>query len=309
MKHYLISSFAFIALFAAQPALQAGPNESSRVAGELVSLNSEQVLARIQEGSWLRLPALSEVTGEENRSVETVANAVLKALAHEARNLPNLTDATTLLDRTLRMASVSKIAASKGGYLNDIIATSADQVFLLGAWTVIDRTPNLAPKLRSAIEARGKLPTPKAWFMERYEIDPALVAKKGALDAMKPDATGFQAVVPLQKTGRDASNLPTVFDQITAPDIALLWWTVYTTDYRMVVLQAGIAYVEGGGKFSQNVNDFRAACASIFDTKRLPFTHELKRGSIYPEDIWDNWNAARDASVYQRQIQQWFGKP
>jgi len=308
MKHHLIVFLIYITHLALLPALQAELNDSSAVAKEFASLSDEQVLLRIQGGAWLKLPALSEVTGDEGQRVVMLAKMVLKALAHEARVLPNLTDSTTLLNRTLRVASVSQVATSQGGYLNDLIAVSADQVFLLGAWTVIDRSPKLAPKLMSAIKARGKLTSPKAWFLERYQLDLDLVAKKDAIVAMAPDATGYQAVVSIQKKGRDANNLPTVFDQISTPEIAFLWWAVYTTDYRMVVLQAGITYVEGHGKFTENMNVFRANCASIFGKAKLPFTHELKRGSIYPEDIWDSWNAARDALVQHRQVEQWFGK-
>lgn len=307
MRTHLLSLFVGIAPFAAHLVLRAEPSESSRLEKELASLSGEQVLARVQSGTWLKLPALSVVTAEERQSVQRVACMLLKALAQEGRTVPNLTDAASLLDRALRVAAISQIAMSKGGYLNELIATSADQVFLDGAWTILDRSPTLASKLLPAIEARGKLRSPKAWFLERYAIDPDLVARKEILDAMKPDASGFQAVVQLQKKGRDASNLPTVFGQISTPEIALLWWMVYTTDYRMVVLRAGIAYLDGGGKFTENVNDFRAKCVSIFG-EGLPFIHELKRGSIYPEDIWDSWNAARNASVRDMQMAQWFGK-
>lgn len=288
--------------------LRADPSDSVRIAKELTMLSDDQLLDQIQSGTWLNLPALSEVTVDEQQSYESLAKSGLQALAQEARVLSSLSDAT-LLRRTLRVAAISQMAAKKGGYLNDLIATSADQVFLLGAWTLLDKSPSLASKLLPALEAREKLSSAKAWLLKRYAIDPDLVAKKEALDAMRSDASGFQAVMQLQKEGRDVNDLPSILDQVRHPELALLWWTVYTMDYRMVVLRAGVAYVEGGGRFTDNMNEFRATCASIFGKDGIPYTHELKRGSIFPESISREWNAVRDASVRELQTTQWFGKP
>lgn len=276
------------------------------IARDIAVLEQDKILDRVKSGTWISIPGLSAIKESEREKTKAAVGAVLEALKEEARTLPTERNHSDLVQRTLRAAAISKIAAAKGGYLNDLIAVSADKVFLFGAWTVLDRAPEFASNLRVAINERKKLDKPKQWLMRRFINDSDFDSKEKILESLRPDTDGYNAYKVLQKPPRDINDLPNVFDQMNNPEVALLWWTVYTTDYRVLVLKAGIAYVEKGGRFTENVNNFRAKCTDIFGKDGLPFFHELKDGRIYPESIWREWNAAKNAEMRNRQISQWF---
>lgn len=278
-------------------------------AGRLTGFDRNQVLETIRSDQWLELPALSIADAKNVDDLKAISTLALLALRQEAYAIVELSDSNDLLFRTQRAADIAKSAQAKGGYLNELIAVSAERVFLLGAWNLLTQSPELAQKLVPAIEVRERLPNPKAWFSLRSELDPKIAKKKNILEAMKPEASGFQAGMQLGSGGKPVNELPTVFDQIKEPSLIDLWWAKYFVDFRIsAVLRSAIDFVEREGVLVPEPENKLAAIEEVFGPDGLPYKHELRRGSIRSDDIWKEWKAARDEYLRDLQIIQWFGE-
>jgi len=288
----------------------ANPSEEyALLAGRLAGLDREQVLESLRSDEWLALPALSVAEPKERGDLNTISTQALSVLRQEARSIAELSKANELLARTVRAADIARAAQAKGGYLNELIAVSAERVFLLGAWNLLAQSPELAQKLDPFIEARRRLPNPKTWFSQRSQLDPDIAAKKSEIDAMKSDVSGFQATMQLRSAGNDPSALPSVFDQVADPSIVDLWWEMYLTDFRIsAVLRSAIDFVKLGGVLVPEPENKPAAIEAVFGPEGSPYHHELRRGSIRSDDIWTEWKAAREQSLRNLQIAQWFGE-
>lgn len=310
MKTFLFVFSCFLSAYNAPLEAANQPKQYELLASELLGLGREQILEKVLSEEWLELPALSLATREDSLNVETIASTALLSLRQEAQSIAELPDSDELLRRTLRAAAIANAVLVKGGYLNELIAVSAERVFLLGSWSVLDQYPELAQKLIPAIEGRRRLPSPKTWFLQRSELDPEVAAKRNELDAMKPDASGFQVAMQLRPKGKDASDLPTVFAQIEQPSVIDLWWEVYFVDFRVsAVLRSATDFVQRGGVIVPEPNSKPAAIEAVFGPDGPPYHHELRRGAIRSDDIWKEWKAARDESSRKLQSSQWFGKP
>jgi len=310
MKKLLISILQAIAIIAVSlTVLEASP-ETEQWARNIASLNSDEVLTRIQSAgdTWPKLSALSLASDEERPSISQITITTLQALAKEARALPDIQNEKMLFDRTIRASDIGQEVASKGGYLNELIAASADRVFLEGSWFILDRFPSQAAKLKKIIDSRRKLQSPKEWFSQRYTLDATLASKQEAIKSMKVDATGFQAAMAVKSQGNDVNNLPSVFVQITNPDIASLWWEVYIMDFRVnAVLRSAIAFIEKGGNLKPEPINKSAAIESIFGSDGSPYHHELRRGAIRSDDIWTEQKANLEQKMRELNLDQWFG--
>lgn len=307
MKKFVLILCSLAAVFVA--ALEAADSENyASQAGRLAGFDRDQVLETIRSAQWLELPALSVADAKSADDLKTISTQALLALRQEAHAIAELSDSNDLLSRTQRAADIAKSAQAKGGYLNELIAVSAERVFLLGAWNLLAQSPELAQKLVPTIEARRRLPNPKAWFTQRSQLDPGVAAKKDEIEAMQSDVSGFEATMKLRPEGGAPNDLPSVFVQVTDPSIVDLWWEMYLTDFRIsAVLRSAIDFVKRGGVLVPEPGDKPAAIEEVFGPDGSPYHHELRRGSIRSDDIWTEWKAAREQSLRNLQITQWFG--
>lgn len=307
MKKFVLTICSLAAVFVS--ALEAADSEKyASQAGQLAGFDRDQVLEIIRSAQWLELPALSVAGAKSADDLKTISTRALSALRQEAHVIAELSDSNDLLFRTQRAADIAKSAQAKGGYLNELIAVSAERVFLLGAWNLLVQSPEFAQKLAPTIEARGRLPNPKTWFSQRSQLDPEIAAKKDEIEAMQSDVSGFQAVMKLRLEVNAPSHLPSVFAQVTDPSIVNLWWEMYLTDFRIsAVLRSAIDFVKGGGVLVPEPENKPAAIEAVFGPAGSPYHHELRRGSIRSDDIWTEWKAAREQSLRSLQIAQWFG--
>jgi len=301
---YGLATVFVAALEAANPTAEYA-SQASRLAG----LEGDQVLETIRSDQWLELPALSVVDAKSAGDLKAISTQALLALRQEAHFIAELSDSNDLLSRTQRAADIAKSAQAKGGYLNELIAVSAERVFLLGAWNLLAQSPELAQKLVPTIEARRRLPNPKVWFSQRSQLDPEVAAKKVEIEAMKSNVSGFQATMELRPEGNAPSALPSVIAQVTDPSIVDLWWEIYLTDFRIsAVLRSATDFVIRGGVLVPEPENKPAAIEKVFGPDGSPYHHELRRGSIRSDDIWTEWKAAREQSLRNLQIAQWFGE-
>lgn len=304
---FIICSLAAVCVTALEAA---NPSEEyASQAGRIAGLERDQILETIRSDQWLELPALSVADAKSVGDLETISTQALLALKQEAHSIAELSDSNDLLSRTQRAADIAKSAQVKGGYLNELIVVSAERVFLLGAWNLLVQSPELAQKLVPTIEARRRLPNAKAWFLQRSQLDPGIAAKIHEIEAMKSDVSGFQATMELRSEGNAPNALPSVFAQVTDPSIVDLWWEMYLTDFRIsAVLRSAIDFVERGGVLVPEPENKPAAIEDVFGPDGSPYQHELRRGSIRSDDIWKEWKAAREQSLRNLQIAQWFGE-
>jgi hypothetical protein len=300
-----LHALCITALGAANPT-----EEYASLAGRLTGLDREQILETVRSSQWPELPALTATDSEKRRDLETIATQALSALKQEARSIAELSDPNEVLSKTLRAANVAEAAITKGGYLNELIAVSAERIFLLGAWNLLSTSPELAQKLIPAIEARRRLPNSKTWFLQRSPMDPQISARKREIEAMKWDVSGFQITMQLRQEGKDQMASPSVFAQVADSSIVDLWWEMYLTDFRVsAVLRSAIDFVKRGGVLVPEPKSKAAAIEAVFGPDGPPFQHELRGGCIRSDDIWTEWKAAHQQSLRDLQIAQWFGEP
>lgn len=311
MTNHVASIISVVMLLVVADSKSAEVAKTQRLAEELAALGADQVLERIQLAgtTWPTLAALPLLSEKDRNSVSMVTITVLNALATEGRTLPTIESETILLNRTLRAADVARTTDSKGGYLNELLSESADRVFLVGAWRILDRAPALGLKLAAKIEARKRVDLPRTWFKERCSLDPEVASKREVIEAMKPDIGGFQAAMQLRPAGLGVHEPPTVFEQVTKPDLVSFWWEVYITDFRInAVLRSGIAFIEKGGALRPEPVNKPAAIEAVFGPDGSPYHHDLRRGAIRSDDIWVEQRANLDPELLRRSLEQWFGK-
>ena len=271
----------------------------------------EQIaVAQNHSQEWPPLPALHQIPVDGGRAeAKKLALTLIRALNGEAKELAQAAEAKENIDNRLKLLSgISAMAEKKGGYLNELIQVSADNILILGFSFALENDSETAVALIS--ENKAKPLHPKTWIMAHVEADPWLKKHQERIEALSDDTHAFVAMNTVGEGHKyNIGNPPTVEKMVNSANALSLWWRLYTNDYTLsAVLPAAVDYLEKGGEFSNDANEMRASVKAIYGEDGMPFTHPLKPRNISAEALWRMRRLAIDKDRRERGLKMWFGE-
>lgn len=270
-----------------------------------------QLMVEVQR-SWPRLDALSKTDAAARDDARQLTQLVLGALKSEAASIASDSSKKSITQRTARAMSIARMAKGAGGYLNDLISVSAENVAIIGAWMALDQWPESATEIKVAVYRDGvKEPLlAKKWFTDRFELDAWLSERKERLEKVKDDTPGFQAGNHLgYERSYPSDAKPTVFDLIDNPDLNVLWWQVFYNDFNLAsTIPAACDYLNKGGVLNPAPKHKPNAVAEVFGEMGVPYINQLRGDSFRSSDIWVSHGLISEESSREVNFRTWFGK-
>lgn len=274
----------------------------------------DEILDTIDKNSrnWPKLDALSNTDELDRSEVRQLTELVLKALKLEANSIENSTSHRSITERTERAMRLARVAKAAGGYLNDLISVSGENVAIIGSWIALDRWPESAAEIKEAVyrDSKKEPLRAKEWFEFRFELDAWLSERKERLAQVKDETPGFQAGNHLGYERPYHNNqMPTVFDLIENPDLNVMWWEVFYNDYNLsATIPAACDYLIKGGELFPVPKHMPNAVTAVFGDEGIPYEHQLRSGKISAEDLWRGLRLATVERSRQIKIRNWFGE-
>lgn len=280
---------------------------------ELEDLPARDVLELVFEkkDGWPMLGNLNASDEPVAAKAKQLTATVIDALEEEAKAVSNNVNVEDLLRLAELTSTIATESRAKGGYLNDLISASAENVLILSAWHILDERPDEAEELKRRAIANMKSEIwAKSWFEKRVELDPWLMENRERLLKLKGDTGGFQAGNFLGM-GRKYPDMvrPTVFEMIESPDLITLWWETFLNNFETAaVIPAAIEYCIQGGRLTPTPENKVDAVAEVFGVDGVAFSHQLRSGRIDAEDIWRSMELSLDENKRAVNLKAWFGE-
>lgn len=281
--------------------------------GRFDELESSEILDAIVANSdeWPKLPALERLPEENRKATKQVVTTVISALKDEAYALNFDLDATSLLGRVQRAADVAATVSRKDGYLNDLVAISAQRIAILGASRALVSAPERAADIGEAISGAAP-PKVKAkrWFLDHIELDKYLGDKADRLEDMPDDATGFQTIWALDRMRHTWGTVSgRAFQMIDDLNLIAMWQAREMNAFQIeAVIPAAVDFLERGGTLIPIPPHRPDAVEAIYGADGLPFKHEFRNGKIYVGDIWRMLARVTDKRKRDLGLKLWFGE-
>jgi len=260
---------------------------------------------------WPELVALERLPEKERKATKQIVATVMSALKDEAYALDVDLGATALLGKVKRAARVAEIVSKKGGYLNDLVAISAQKIVIFGASLVLVGAPERAAELGEVVSSAAP-PKVKAkrWFLDYIGFDRRLRDKVDRLEDVPEDATGFQTMWALNRMkntwGTTSGHAFRMIDDI---NLTAMWQTREGNAFKIeAVIPAAVDFLKRGGTLIPVPQNKPEAVAAIYGADGLPFKHELRSGRIYAEDIWRLLARVTDRRKRDIGLKFWFGE-
>jgi len=280
----------------------------------LSPLTHEEVLVSIVEDAqnWPKLDSLSKTDVVVQGDVQQLTTQVLEALKAEASSIATDSSSKSIIERAELAVNISKIARKAGGYLNDLISVSSENVGVIGAWIALNKNPEFAPMVKKVVfrDSEKEPLRAKDWFTDRIELDDWLSERKDRLDEIEDDTPGFQTgnYLGYQRSYPD-NEKPTVFEMIETPDLNVLWWQKFYNDFNLAsTIPAACDYVTKGGVLIPPPKHKPNAVAAVFGDEGVPYPHELRENSFRSSDIWVSHDLLAEKISRDENIRIWFGE-
>lgn len=281
---------------------------------KLSNLTPDEVLDKIVEigQKWPKLDALSQTDVMLRDDARQLTIQVLEALKFEANSIVVDASKNSITERIQRAMRISKAAKRAGGYLNDLISVSGENVAITGAWMALDQWPESATTIKNAVYRDSKKDPlwARKWFAGRIELDSWLSQRKERLAKVKDNTPGFQAGNYLGYERLYPNNeKPTVFDLIDTPDLNVLWWKVFYNDFNLAsTIPAACDYLNKGGVLTPAPKHKPNAVAAVFGEEGVPYVHQLREDSFRSSDIWVSRDSILEKMSRDINFRNWFGE-